>query len=126
VAIAHSTFTAVQCSNDQLLASNGSLTNHIFPAKFLDDRGIDSSASATACSTAALMTATNQRISCSATFHLHGRTARRTGSYAGLVLSSHLSSPWTGVRAWERRTDKRFCSSGPGAHCLSISRVGEA
>lgn len=49
--------------NEQLLASNGIDDHHIFPAKFLDDRGIDSRLRDCVLNRCLIDSHTNQRIS---------------------------------------------------------------
>jgi hypothetical protein len=52
--------------NDQLLASSGIDDHHIFPAKFLEDRGFDTRQRDCVLNRCLIDSATNQRISCRA------------------------------------------------------------
>ena len=76
--------------NDQLLATNGIDDHHIFPAKFLEDRGFDSRQRDCVLNRCLIDSATNQRISCSAPSAYMAELRDEPGFPMQAVLSSHL------------------------------------
>jgi hypothetical protein len=76
--------------NDQLLATNGIDDHHIFPAKFLEDRGFDSRQRDCVLNRCLVDSATNQRISCSAPSTYMAELRDEPGFPMQAVLSSHL------------------------------------
>jgi hypothetical protein len=76
--------------NDQLLASNGIDDHHIFPAKFLEDRGFDSRQRDCVLNRCLIDSATNQRISCIAPTAYMAELRDEPGFPMQAVLSSHL------------------------------------
>ena len=86
--------------SDQLLTSNGIDDHHIFPAKFLEDRGIDSCQRDCVFNRCLIDSATNQRINCRAPSDYMAELRPESGFLMQAVLSSHLipheteSGPW--------------------------------
>jgi hypothetical protein len=76
--------------NDQLLASSGNDDHHIFPAKFLEDRGLDTRQRDCVLNRCLIDTITNQRISCSAPSTYMAELRDEPGFPMQAVLSSHL------------------------------------
>ncbi|MCS5694395.1 hypothetical protein NZK33_20800, partial [Cyanobium sp. FGCU-6] len=76
--------------NDQLLASSGIDDHHIFPAKFLDDRGIDSRLRDCVLNRCLIDRETNQRISCRAPSDYMTELRDEPGFPMAAVLGSHL------------------------------------
>jgi hypothetical protein len=76
--------------NDQLLASSGIDDHHIFPAKFLEDRGLDTRQRDCVLNRCLIDSATNQRISCSAPSAYMAELRDEPGFPMQAVLSSHL------------------------------------
>jgi hypothetical protein len=76
--------------NDQLLASSGIDDHHIFPAKFLEDRGFDTRQRDCVFNRCLIDSATNQRISCSAPSAYMAELRDEPGFPMQAVLSSHL------------------------------------
>jgi hypothetical protein len=76
--------------NDQLLATNGIDDHHIFPAKFLEDRGFDTRQRDCVLNRCLIDSATNQRISCNAPSAYMAELRDEPGFPMQAVLSSHL------------------------------------
>jgi len=76
--------------NEQLLASNGIDDHHIFPAKFLDDRGIDSRLRDCVLNRCLIDRETNQRISYSDPSVYMAELRDEPGFPMETVLASHL------------------------------------
>lgn len=76
--------------NEQLLASNGIDDHHIFPAKFLDNRGIDSRLRDSVLNRCLIDSHTNQRISCRAPSDYMAELRDEPGFPMETVLASHL------------------------------------
>jgi hypothetical protein len=76
--------------NDQLLASSGIDDHHIFPAKFLEDRGLDTRQRDCVLNRCLIDSTTNQRISCSAPSTYMAELRDERGFPMQAVLSSHL------------------------------------
>jgi hypothetical protein len=76
--------------NDQLLTTSGIDDHHIFPAKFLEDRGFDTRQRDCVLNRCLIDSATNQRISCSAPSAYMAELRDETGFPMQAVLSSHL------------------------------------
>ena len=76
--------------NEQLLASNGIDHHHIFPAKFLDDRGIDSRLRDCVLNRCLIDRETNQRISYSDPSVYMAELRDEPGFPMETVLASHL------------------------------------
>lgn len=76
--------------NDQLLSTSGIDDHHIFPAKFLEDRGFDTRQRDCVLNRCLIDSATNQRISCSAPSVYMAELRDETGFPMQAVLSSHL------------------------------------
>jgi hypothetical protein len=76
--------------NEQLLASNGIDDHHIFPAKFLEDRGFETRHRDCVLNRCLIDSATNQRISCSAPSAYMAELRDEPGFPMEAVLSSHL------------------------------------
>lgn len=76
--------------NEQLLASSGIVDHHIFPAKFLGDRGIDSRLRDCVLNRCLIDSHTNQRISCRAPSDYMAELRDEPGFPMAAVLCSHL------------------------------------
>jgi len=76
--------------NEQLLTTNGIDDHHIFPAKFLDDRGIDSRLRDSVLNRCLIDSHTNQRISCRAPSDYMAELRDEPGFPMETVLASHL------------------------------------
>jgi hypothetical protein len=76
--------------NDQLLSTSGIDDHHIFPAKFLEDRGFDTRQRDCVLNRCLIDSATNQRISCSAPSAYMAELRDEPGFPMQAVLSSHL------------------------------------
>jgi len=76
--------------NDQLLTTSGIDDHHIFPAKFLEDRGFDTRQRDCVLNRCLIDSATNQRISCSAPSTYMAELRDEPGFPMQAVLSSHL------------------------------------
>jgi hypothetical protein len=76
--------------NDQLLASSGIDDHHIFPAKYLADRGIDSRLRDCVLNRCLIDSHTNQRIGCRAPSDYMAELRDEPGFPAAAVLNSHF------------------------------------
>jgi hypothetical protein len=76
--------------NDQLLASNGIDDHHIFPAKFLEDRGLESRQRDSVLNRCLIDRETNQRISCPAPSEYMSELRTEPGFPMQVVLRRHL------------------------------------
>jgi hypothetical protein len=76
--------------NEQILASSGIDDHHIFPAKFLDDRGIDPRLRDCVLNRCLIDSHTNQRISCRAPSDYMADLRNEPGFPMETVLASHL------------------------------------
>jgi hypothetical protein len=76
--------------NDQLLTTSGIDDHHIFPAKFLEDRGFETRQRDCMLNRCLIDSATNQRISCSAPSAYMAELRDEPGFPMQAVLSSHL------------------------------------
>jgi hypothetical protein len=76
--------------NEQILASSGIDDHHIFPAKFLDDRGIDPRLRDCVLNRCLIDSHTNQRISCRAPSDYMADLRNEPGFPMETVLTSHL------------------------------------
>jgi hypothetical protein len=76
--------------NEKLLASSGIDDHHIFPAKFLDDRDVDSRLRDCVLNRCLIDSHTNQRISCSAPSAYMAELRDEPGFPMETVLASHL------------------------------------
>ena len=76
--------------NDQLLTTSGIDDHHIFPAKFLEDRGFDTRQRDCVLNRCLIDSATNQRISCNAPSTYMAELRDEPGFPMQAVLSSHL------------------------------------
>lgn len=76
--------------NDQLLTTSGIDDHHIFPAKFLEDRGLDTRQRDCVLNRCLIDSATNQRISCSAPSAYMAELRDEPGFPMQAVLKSHL------------------------------------
>ena len=76
--------------NELLLASNGIDDHHIFPAKFLEDRGLDTRQRDCVLNRCLIDSTTNQRISCRAPSDYMAELRDEPGFPMETVLASHL------------------------------------
>jgi len=76
--------------NEQILASSGIDDHHIFPAKYLDNLGIDSRLRDCVLNRCLIDSHTNQRISCRAPSDYMAELRDEPGFPMATVLASHL------------------------------------
>ena len=109
--------------NEKLLASSGIDDHHIFPAKYLDDRDIDSRLRDCVLNRCLIDRETNQRISCSAPSEYMAELREEPGFPMETVLASHLIPHGAESGLW---TDdfERFLEQRLELVAAAISRAG--
>ena len=109
--------------NEKLLTSSGIDDHHIFPAKYLDDRDIDSRLRDFVLNRCLIDRETNQRISCSAPSEYMAELREEPGFPMETVLASHLIPHGAESGLWVDDFE-RFLEQRLELVAAAISRVG--